>query len=566
MSPAAIERMRGLLWVFPGLAILLGGIVIVGWHSGSTRLVQIHPALVPMQYNTALGFILVGSGMLLSRTARLGGIGLFAAAATVLLGFLTLTQYFTGIDLGIDQLLMKHGIAVGTSHPGRMAPNTAICFFLAGSSTILADPRFRQWDVSSILASLTLGLGLIAFGGYVFSAEAGYGWSELTRMALHTSLGFIAVGSGLVAQCRVSECDDGSGLSVASTRYLTGWAVVLALALLHLDFSMPLGVAAGVLNVLLVLLSWFIPGRKHTLIFAVVAFLLVILGYLFSPQHGDAGVVLMNRGMSLVAIIVTTLLLLNIKAMEEGLRTANRRLDREVAQRTRQLEARTAEIEEMLYIASHDLREPMRTVMSYADFLEKRYSGQFDEKGTKALGFMRGAARRASDLVLAILEYSRIGRDLSMIPVDLGPLVDEVWASLSAKVEESGAVIEVASMPSVVGMRPELHRLFSAMLENALTYRSPDRPPVIRVSAEQAEEDGFVRVAIADNGVGIAPDRQAAVFSIFRRLERSASSSELGVGLAFSRKIVSLHGGSIWMESTPGEGSTFYFTLPVSKS
>lgn len=178
--------------------VLLGAVVVVGWHTQTTQLMQLHPDFVPMQFNTALGFI--GSGLALfclatgrTRLGSLLGFAIFASCG------LTLLQYATGWQLGIDEFWMRAYLTVETSHPGRMAPNTAVCFVLAG----LALQLYRLPQAGRVLLLPALGLlicclGLIAASGYVLGTQVAYGWGSYTRMALHTALGFCALGGGLV--------------------------------------------------------------------------------------------------------------------------------------------------------------------------------------------------------------------------------------------------------------------------------------------------------------------------------------------------------------------------------
>lgn len=179
------------------LSVLIGLIVIIGWHTKLTFLIQILPAFVPMQYNTALGFLLAGIGLLFierSRFSLLLGIFIF------ILGGATLFEYMANINLGIDQLFMHHYILVETSHPGRMAPNTAICFSFVGIALILAAKfkEFRQReDILFLMSALIFILSCIALFGYLLDLPTAYGFGHLTQMALHTSVGLILIGVGL---------------------------------------------------------------------------------------------------------------------------------------------------------------------------------------------------------------------------------------------------------------------------------------------------------------------------------------------------------------------------------
>ena len=182
------------------LSALLGLIVLIGWYIHSTVLIQVHPAFVPMQYNTALGFFLCGAAMVLL-TKNLSKPAAILSIIVILTGSLTLLEYIFSVNLGIDQLFIEHYITVATSNPGRMAPNTALCFLLSGISLlILAKPITRQihQEISGTISSIILALGFVALFGYLVGLETTYGWGNLTRMAVHTSIGFLIIGAGII--------------------------------------------------------------------------------------------------------------------------------------------------------------------------------------------------------------------------------------------------------------------------------------------------------------------------------------------------------------------------------
>jgi C4-dicarboxylate-specific signal transduction histidine kinase len=183
-----------------GLSAALGLTVLVGWYTHSAILVQVSPAFVPMQYNTALGFLLCGAGLLCLLFGRPHP-GISCAAAATAIGFLTLIEYILGVDLGIDQLFMEHYITVETSNPGRMGPNTALCFTLTGAALLawaLAPRRLRS-PLSGLLGSVTGALGLVALSGYLGGISSAYAWGQLTSMAVHTAVGFVVLGVGVVS-------------------------------------------------------------------------------------------------------------------------------------------------------------------------------------------------------------------------------------------------------------------------------------------------------------------------------------------------------------------------------
>ncbi|WP_051560555.1 ATP-binding protein [Marinobacterium jannaschii] len=182
--------------VIAALSALMGLVVMTGWYSKNQLLIQIDPEFVPMQFNTALGFLMSGTGLLAAiynRRYLMVGLGGMLAA----LGGLTLAEYLADVDLGIDQLLMEHYITTLTSHPGRMAPNTALCFLLTGMALVSAF-LLQRVMFPMILGIITVCLGGLSLTGYLVGFEAIYGWMHFTRMAVHTSVGFVFVGTGVL--------------------------------------------------------------------------------------------------------------------------------------------------------------------------------------------------------------------------------------------------------------------------------------------------------------------------------------------------------------------------------
>ena len=189
---------------FAWLVLLLGAVVIFGWYSHTEWLIQVHPSFVPMQYNTALGFLFSGAGLLACYRDKTS-IAIVIGILVFFLGVLTLFQYIGRCDLGIDQLFMEHYIAIHTSNPGRMAPNTALSFALTGCATVALarhSPNKHNYILATALGALITGLGAIALFGYITQLVPAIGWGTMTRMAAHTSLGFVFLGCSLLLYCR----------------------------------------------------------------------------------------------------------------------------------------------------------------------------------------------------------------------------------------------------------------------------------------------------------------------------------------------------------------------------
>jgi signal transduction histidine kinase len=218
------------------------------------------------------------------------------------------------------------------------------------------------------------------------------------------------------------------------------------------------------------------------------------------------------------------------------------------------------ELEEFAYIASHDLQAPLRRITGFAQLLAERYKGRLDADADDYIERISASTTRMQRLIQDLLTYSRAGsKELERGRVDAGKVLREVLADLEASIRDAGADVSAGALPVVTADAGQLSRLFQNLIGNAVKFRSPDRQARVRVSARRA--GGEWVFSVADNGIGIEPQFAADVFKMFRRLHAASAYPGTGIGLAVARKIVERHGGRIWVESQPGKGATFHFTL-----
>lgn len=227
------------------------------------------------------------------------------------------------------------------------------------------------------------------------------------------------------------------------------------------------------------------------------------------------------------------------------------------------LKQQNAEMQQFVYIASHDLQEPLRTVTTLTDILAEDYAEHFDEDGKQSLSFINEATGRMRNLIIDLLTYGRIGKDKVLEEVNIQEKVENVKQDLTSMIEESGASINLGDLPTIKGYKIELRQLFQNLLTNSIKFRKQGENPTIDIMAEP-EGSGW-RFSVKDNGIGIAPEHTEKIFKIFQRLHNRNMYEGTGIGLANCKKIIDLHQGKIWVESELGKGSTFYFFIPKNQ-
>ncbi|MBZ9731001.1 PAS domain S-box protein [Salegentibacter sp. JZCK2] len=246
-----------------------------------------------------------------------------------------------------------------------------------------------------------------------------------------------------------------------------------------------------------------------------------------------------------------------IKEKEKALEDLNNQLRKHAEE----LALSNKELEQFAYIASHDLQEPLRMVTSFLSQLKKKYNHKLDEKAQQYIYFAHDGATRMRQIILDLLEYSRVGRlEHTVTVVNIEDLVSEVLSLQKKCIEEKKAEIIIDQLPTLKVEEPLLRQLFSNLIGNALKYYSKDRPPKIKVSA--LEKDKYWEFRISDNGIGIEKEFTEKIFVIFQRLHQREEYEGTGIGLAICKKIVENFGGEIWVDSEYGKGSSFYFTIP----
>jgi PAS domain S-box-containing protein len=250
---------------------------------------------------------------------------------------------------------------------------------------------------------------------------------------------------------------------------------------------------------------------------------------------------------------------------EKGVVTRILESNNDITERVRmqdELHRANQDLEQFAFSATHDLQEPLRTISIYSELLTKRFGGALDGEAREFAQHVHNGATRMQTLLRDLLAYTQVTKfDKPVQIADANEALQAVLSNLAAAVSESGTHITIAPLPSLPVYGTHLQQLFQNLISNAIKYRSPERQPEVHVTAERQNEQWVF--AVRDNGIGIDPEYKENIFGLFKRLHTSDEYSGTGIGLAICQRIVDQYHGRIWVESEPGRGSTFRFTLPV---
>ena len=291
--------------------------------------------------------------------------------------------------------------------------------------------------------------------------------------------------------------------------------------------------------------------------------------------HGDAAVGLLHLANKLtdyddhdrellegLAIYIAPVL--DARLRRERQEERRHRAEEALEAKARELERSNTELSQFAHVASHDLQEPLRMISSYTSLLRDRYTGQIDEQADTYIDFAVEGAQRMRELIDGLLAFSHVqSRATPLEPIELNHVMNQLRDTLHVAVRESGTELEVGDLPRVMGASGQLHQLLQNLVQNAIKFHG-ERPPKIHLSAFRMRADWVV--VVRDNGIGIDQEFHDQIFEIFKRLHPRDDYPGVGIGLAVCKRIVERHGGRMWLESTPGEGTSFFFTLQDAPS
>jgi len=277
----------------------------------------------------------------------------------------------------------------------------------------------------------------------------------------------------------------------------------------------------------------------------------------------------------LAILLIFTLIFLFFSWYTSNIRKRNEQLQTEIANRktieqklqdyNKELKRSNSDLEQFAYITSHDLKEPLHLITSFSDLLTKKYEDKLDANGTKFLNIIDDSVRRMGSLVDSLLTYSIVGhKDSVYEAVDLNELIQNKVSDLSQLIKEKNAIVEIGSLPKIIGHQEQIGMVFFNLINNALKFNNKEQPIII--VKEDVSDDEYWKFSVEDNGIGIEPQYQKKIFGIFKRLHNKKDYGGTGIGLPVSQKIIQRHKGNIWLESELGNSTTFFFTIKKNLS
>ncbi len=502
--------------------MFFAGLVLIGFCLDILVLKRLPPVEVVVQAKTAAMFLLSGLAIACIRQSqRVTGLWYLGKVSAVLVLFFAVTSllgHYLHMNIGLDQILFSDGAKIGRSLHNQ-APIIALTFLFVAGGILAIDLKWgRDTYPHQYLILAASALSQLSLVGYAFGMPVLYSSDRFTYLASPDALVFLLLSLGIFLyryDVGLTKVLASEGLGGAMARRVMSMCVVLPLLLGSLRQAGPD-------------IGW--PDTNMVLIF-----LLVLTIWSFPA-----------------------VLFWNCVKLDE-IDSARAMYQRQLEHTVDKLARINAELEQFASVASHDLKEPLRSISNSLQLLSRRYEGKFDQDANQLMQYACDGAYRMHNLVNDLLIYARVGaEDGNLVLCDCQQAVDESIDNLKLAIEDSGATITCDPLPKVLGNQAKLVGLFQNLIANAIKFRG-DESPVVHISAKKkASEWLFV---VSDNGMGIDMEFADRAFVIFKRLHGNKYPGT-GIGLAVCRKIVETFGGKMWLQSEIGKGTTFYFTLP----
>ncbi|HEY8937170.1 MAG TPA: ATP-binding protein [Cyclobacteriaceae bacterium] len=519
--------------IFTGCVLILGILVLVGWLFNIDFLKSPLPNMVAMNPMTATVFIIISLSLfVLNKSGHSNIFFLLGIIISLTIGLLKLGDTLFTFQSNIDQILFADKLSVHQpgNIPNRMAPNTALNFVLIGLALLsIKFESTKKLLPSQYIALMLTFVSLLSVIGYIYEVKAFYGVLSYIPMALHTALGFL---------------------------------LISLIILFHKPDQ----------GLILILTSDYEGSNTARLLIPAAIVTPVLLGYLrLLGQRSGFYSIEFGSALLIVMIIVTFIGLIwynsNILNERDKLRrnTEHRihELNEELMQTNSKLVTANNDLEAFTYSVSHDLKSPLRAVISFATIIDEDYGQVLDENGRNMLKIVMTSGKKMNNLIDDLLAFSKIERtEIQKSEIDTKQLVENVWGELSHAVPHS-AQLKILQTYNLYADNALLRQVMVNLLSNAIKYSAKNDKPNVIINSEIKGND--IIYSIADNGVGFDMKYAQKLFGVFQRLHGSTEFEGTGVGLAIVQRIVNKHHGKVWAEAEPGKGATFYFALPGLK-
>jgi signal transduction histidine kinase len=530
-------------WIIVATAVLIiinSLSTCVGWWTRSQSMVQLFADDSPAHFNTALGFVLLGLGELGLVLGHRVMVKL-AAAAVLVLAATEMAEWTLGVNLGIDTLFAAPFVGADSLHPGRMSANTAACFLLVAGAQILMSRPVKDAAVTTtaavIMKTFAGGIAFIALLGYVVKLKSAYGWTESVGMSVASWSGFLLI---IVARIAALWKRD-----IVDQPKLPNW---------FLPF---LGTAVTCLSIGLI---WIFnsPGARP---------FMVDPNYALSARRISVTIVLSMGTVILLGTI--SVLVARQKAVmalqqagELGVQILKRTVaERELSFNNQNLARSNRDLEDFAYVASHDLKAPLRGIDSAAKWLEEDLRDSLSDESRNILLLMRSRINRMEKLLDDLLAYSRAGRtDTAVMETNVRNMIDNIIHVLSPpahiKVRVDG------EFPVIITAGAQLEQVLRNLINNAIKHHDKQQGEVVVSCAGNGDAVEFL---VRDDGPGVAPEFHDRIFKLFQTLRRRDEVEGSGMGLAVVKKLVEQQDSSITVHSQgDGSGAEFRFKWPAS--
>ncbi len=507
------------------LIFIIGFIIIIGWIFNIGVIKSFLPFFKPVSPISAIFFILIGISLILLQNKRINKFNITIArllsVIIIVISSLIIVEYIFNINMGVNRALINYPLE--NINIAIMAFNSALNFLLTSFALFMLDKQVNKDKYPAQYIMLVVAIIILfAISGFI------YGASEFYKLHFYTSISFYTTLLFVLVVIAVLFARPNKGLMRILTSEKLGSA--FARRILPLIIIFPL-------------------------LFGFLAFLGQKIG-LYDTSYAIA----------LMMILTTVFLAFMVWNSMKSINRADakrRTAEENLKNMVEELKHSNYELQQFAYITSHDLQEPLRTIASFTQLLEHRYKERLDSEADEYIDFIVSAAVRMKDMIQGLLDYSRIDTQKGeIVQVDTEEILKVVLSNLNASIKENKAEITHEPLPTVSADERQLIQLFQNLISNAIKFRKKDKCPSIHITAEK-KGNKYV-FSVQDNGIGMEIQYSDHIFELFKRLHAIDEYEGTGIGLAVVKRIIDRHGGSIWFESEPGVGSTFYFTIPVS--